>query len=507
MSLQNLGAEDGVMRGFLIREENFDEEQVSEFFRLRDEDPDTSRWRILQKMGVPQERSRELRTHWREVGPLAKLLHREIEMLPTRLREFTWELLCNGLAEAAAVRAALSKNKQYAAEGLNTTPVQILVAEEQLTPQAFIDYIQSRGEVILECSDCHQRSWMQDFEPEETYICDGCMGTLDRLKTVDRLVAQMGDNDDLIPITPREIIGGFEVCEAFFADPTGQLHRDANSDELLIKELNMAGQPKKEALREFRMFLGNVRQLDDPHLMPATRLACDNDCYHLIFEPPPGQPLIGHPQPPRGKDALAVIHSLARGLLALHREGMTHGSVRPANVWLTEDGSVPACLLAAGEALQPGLSALPDDMFVPPGLVNRHDVDLQSDLYGLGVLMVWLMTGKLVDPDNPSLALKVMPAEPGKITGRLLGVSEPYDSVRPLLLELRPLLGEHAPTQICSTRRVRRPSGIISERRANAAQNTSARLDKRGPAPLTWIVLGLALLGILAAAWGLHWSN
>ena len=43
-----------------------------------------------------------------------------------------------------------------------------------------------------------------------------------------------------------------------------------------------------------------------PHLMPATRLACEDDCYHLIFESPPGQPLIGHPQPPRGKDALAV---------------------------------------------------------------------------------------------------------------------------------------------------------------------------------------------------------
>ena len=179
------GAEDGVLRGFLIREESFDDQQVTEFFKHRIKRKDTSRWQILRWLGVPQERTTELRACWREVGPLVNLLHREIEALPETVGSFTWAMLCDGKVSALAMRSALGNYKIYKEEGLKTTPAQILVAGEHITPQAFIEYVSTRKQVILECKDCHGRSWLTDFSAEETYICDSCMGELDKLKQIE----------------------------------------------------------------------------------------------------------------------------------------------------------------------------------------------------------------------------------------------------------------------------------------------------------------------------------
>lgn len=105
-----------------------------------------------------------------------------------------------------------------------------------------------------------------------------------------------------------------------------------------------------------------------------------------------------------GGDCLARFLRLAEAVSHAHQRQVVHGDIKPANVRVGDDGRVRlldfgvARLLAGGEedsqhrirALTPAWSA--------PELRAGEPVSTQSDLWSLGALLYWMLTGKLFDP-------------------------------------------------------------------------------------------------------------
>lgn len=120
---------------------------------------------------------------------------------------------------------------------------------------------------------------------------------------------------------------------------------------------------------------------------------------------------------------LPALAQLAEGLLALHREGMIHRDIKPADVLCTPEGRVvvldfglaQAVLRQAGEpGVLPVLAGTPDDM--SPEQAQRQPLTAAPDWYGVGVLLYEALTGQLPSSGSPHQILQQeiaqMPIQP-----------------------------------------------------------------------------------------------
>jgi serine/threonine protein kinase len=117
-------------------------------------------------------------------------------------------------------------------------------------------------------------------------------------------------------------------------------------------------------------------------------------------------------------DAVVVGHALARALVAAHAAGVPHGGVTPHNVLFRASGE--PVLADFGMTLR---EAFPRDPWhaiecVPPETVRSGVVDERTDLYGLGAVLHFALTGESPHPGR-------LGEQPGERVLRVLGSPVP----------------------------------------------------------------------------------
>ena len=127
-----------------------------------------------------------------------------------------------------------------------------------------------------------------------------------------------------------------------------------------------------------------------------------------------------------------VCHSLAEA----HSRGLVHRDIKPANVYVCRMGleydfvkvldfglvtfSTPSpgrTLLSTGDPLTTGTPAY----MAPEVILGQEDVDARSDVYSIGCLAYWMLTGQLVFEGNTVVKmlmnhLETPPVPPSKRT-------------------------------------------------------------------------------------------
>lgn len=109
-----------------------------------------------------------------------------------------------------------------------------------------------------------------------------------------------------------------------------------------------------------------------------------------------------------------MMEQLCDLLATLHSDGVVHHDLRPANLILTdqeEAGGVKlidmglASWMEAGDAIsESGAGPQGDVRYMAPEQLSGKRGDSRSDLYGLGVLLYWLVTGRPpFEDDRPGL--------------------------------------------------------------------------------------------------------
>ena len=102
--------------------------------------------------------------------------------------------------------------------------------------------------------------------------------------------------------------------------------------------------------------------------------------------------------------AVAIVRECLAALAALHRHGIVHGDVKPANIMLKRSGH--AKLIDMGSAFKH--EAPPRDrectpLYAAPEVLENYDSTPRSDLASLGYVLIELLSGQNIFTGNDSL--------------------------------------------------------------------------------------------------------
>lgn len=158
--------------------------------------------------------------------------------------------------------------------------------------------------------------------------------------------------------------------------------------------------------------------LNDPNVVRIYDICGEGNTHYMVMEYVQGKDLyeVVNDGGPLDYDmALDVTVQAAKGLQHAHDMKLVHRDVKPANLLVTENGTVK--ILDLGLALltedEESLTVLHNervmgtaDYLAPEQAVNSHEVDHRADIYGLGCTLYFLLTGHPPFPKG-SLAQRI----------------------------------------------------------------------------------------------------
>lgn len=195
-------------------------------------------------------------------------------------------------------------------------------------------------------------------------------------------------------------------------------------------------------------FARDIQVLDmlagSPHIVRAYDFlpdATSDDVYWLLLEWVEGQTLHdrldANPDPIHFDEQLRILHALADALEACHRQDVLHRNLRPASVYLTDEGTVKlgdfdfARVPGVGRTISVTGQTLVHSRYAPQEMYDTYGrVDQRSDLYALGA--IWYDLALRPPPTEPIVLAAINTTDlPHKARDLLRMLLAPQPSKRP----------------------------------------------------------------------------
>jgi serine/threonine protein kinase len=200
-----------------------------------------------------------------------------------------------------------------------------------------------------------------------------------------------------------------------------------------IKLLHREMSADSDQLERFRREARAVAQLSHPHIVGVIDAGEDENRPYIVFEYVEGQTLKERIRD-LGRlpvdESIAYAIEIARALGSAHAHGIVHRDVKPQNVLIDEEGSAKVTDFGIARSLKDdGLTAdgrvLGTTDYVSPEQALGHDVNGQSDIYSLGIVLYEMLTGEVPfhGENQISVAMKHVREDPPDIQVRRPEVS------------------------------------------------------------------------------------
>jgi WD40 repeat protein/DNA-binding SARP family transcriptional activator/tRNA A-37 threonylcarbamoyl transferase component Bud32 len=209
-----------------------------------------------------------------------------------------------------------------------------------------------------------------------------------------------------------EPLRGYRLLEQVGQGAFGTVYRALQPQvgrEVAVKSMRPVLADHPEFIRRFEAEAQLVARLEHPHIVPLYDWWRGPDGAHLVMRFLRGGSL---------KDALArgplepdaagrIIDQVTAALAAAHRQGVVHGDVRPANILFDEEGNAYlsdfgiAMDVATGELAARDRGGSPFTSYLAPEEILGGPVTPRADVYGLGLVLFELLTGRHPFPGPP----------------------------------------------------------------------------------------------------------
>ncbi len=210
-------------------------------------------------------------------------------------------------------------------------------------------------------------------------------------------------------IPPR--IPGYELYQSLGGGPLTRVysaHDCMNDRPCAVKVLKDEQRENTTAIKLLQREARAGLTVRHPYLVPLQAAHVTREPYFLVMELLPGESLRRRLRREYSLDvstSLWITRQIAEALAALHRAGFLHADVKPDNIRLTDSGT--AVLIDLGFSHRPGENAqfrksgyvLGTASYLAPELCAGDDNgDFRSDIFGLGVTLFEMLTGRLPYP-------------------------------------------------------------------------------------------------------------
>jgi response regulator RpfG family c-di-GMP phosphodiesterase len=299
------------------------------------------------------------------------------------------------------------------------------------------------------------------------------------------------------------VLGNYRVLDRLGAGGMGVVYRAEHvllRRPAAIKVLSLTPDQDTRLLLRFRAEMRAVGALRHPNVvapLDAGQMTSPNGgepvLHYLVLEYVEGPDLeelvtARGPLPVAG--ACDLAYQLASALAAAHAQGLVHRDIKPANVRVTAEHQ--AKLLDFGLAqdfrrrlTEPGVLMGTLDYMAPEQAHDAHGVDIRADLYALGGVLFWCLTGRppfpadgpahleiarrLTQPPPAARAVRVeVPAELDAVLARLLAprADDRYATPAAAMRALLPFRGDAtaeppAPRTYAAAEADRRPARLL----------------------------------------------
>jgi len=258
----------------------------------------------------------------------------------------------------------------------------------------------------MKCHDCYFDN------PPEAVFCQKC-GL--RLSFMDETVSQMKSVVDERPV-PKKIIGGkYRLINELGRGGMGVVYKA--EDVKLKRSVALKFLPRDltrdpEARERFIHEAQAASQLDHTNICTVHEIDDDDGQMYIAMACYQGESL--KEKLKRGPlslaDAVDIALQTAGGLTKAHEQGIVHRDVKPANILITEDGSV--------KIVDFGLAKLSDQTritrsgttmgtvaYMSPEQAKGVVVDQRADVWSLGAVLYEMLTGELPFQGNKETAV------------------------------------------------------------------------------------------------------
>jgi hypothetical protein len=203
------------------------------------------------------------------------------------------------------------------------------------------------------------------------------------------------------------ILGDYEILDlsAIGGQATVAKARDLRSGDLVaIKQLNASPNQAgfEQQVKRFQRE-GRIR-IEHPNVVDPNTYAEEDGEHYIVFPFIDGVTLDTYVQSQGGRlsvdEALRLIGQVAEGLGAAHDKGITHRDVKPGNILVDKRGIVHIVDFGVGQDVNEATIAEKAGFLgtvhyaSPEQIQSPDDVDHRSDLFSLGAVFYFLLTGR-----------------------------------------------------------------------------------------------------------------
>ncbi len=233
--------------------------------------------------------------------------------------------------------------------------------------------------------------------------------------------AALGDYEIVGPLTE----GGHG--RFFLAKPPARLGL-ASTDQLVVK---VVGGAKESGFRRFTRELKLFARVASPHLVTLYDAGQHEEYFFYSMEWCKGGTLEKPTTELSRADKRRAVGDAARAVNDLHEAGIAHRDLRPGNILLREDGS--ACLgdlglAQLGSGSVTSMAPMASIGFVDPKLIMGDPASRATDIYSLGAILHWALTGKHIHPGvdgaDPMMAVRSVLRQPPHVQRESLSAEE-----------------------------------------------------------------------------------
>jgi putative two-component system response regulator len=280
------------------------------------------------------------------------------------------------------------------------------------------------------------------------------------------------------------ILGNYRILDRLGAGGMGVVFRAEHIGmrrKVAIKVLPSSPDQDPGLVHRFLTEIRAVAQLQHPNIVSAIDMGqCVEDghgmvLHFFVMEYVPGEDLeefVYRNGPLSVAKACDLMYQVASALAEACKHNLVHRDIKPSNIQVTPEGQ--AKLLDFGLArrhhrglTEPGMLIGTLEYMAPEQIQDASAVDIRADLYGLGGVLYWSLTGTRPFPSSDNLVKELaarmqqqapslcerrpeMPVELDHLIKRLMALhpddrfATPQQAMRALLPFLRP--GDRAPT-------------------------------------------------------------